>query len=179
MVLKSLASVFVVSLLGLTPAPSSAAVDGDPVEIQGDSVIINGEVYGPEDGVEIEEHTIVLDGGESADDSSIGPDSRSTPVYQSWGASYVQSQEYVQFVYRGEAYAAANVWNGQRVVGVCFQYRRDGNNLHSELCSSARSTGSGWQPGETVSRLQTDSLGPNDPVTEFHYRIIRVDPSVN
>lgn len=95
-----------------------------------------------------------------------------------WGASYAISSETAQLYYTGRAKAAANVYNGLRIVKVCFWYSRGGSAVSSTYCSTASSSGSYWSPGAEVRHGVWDSLDPNAPPTVFNIQTTRINPNV-
>lgn len=148
--------------------PAAAAPSADPSPVQ---VTIDGRTFGPEHRLVIEESVVTL--SHPREFTPLGE-----LFYKSWGSSYVQSYHSLEIRYTGTAYAAANVYQGLRVIQVCFQYRRGGGNLIPWTCSNATSNGSSWSPGPIVSKTVYDTLDPNAPVTTFHYSVTRIDPGI-
>jgi hypothetical protein len=163
--------------LALSAGP---AVAGETTEETGETVVINGREFGPEDGLVITEESFELKpGGES-----VGQWFPSTPApgeigpMANWGASYAYTNEIAQLLYRGYGHAAGNVYSGLRIIGVCFWWTRGGARLSPDTCSNAWSTGSSWNPGLHVGRDQWDTLDPNAPPTVFNIRTTRIQPGI-
>src|SRR5690606_4539900 len=58
-----------------------------------------------------------------------------------WGSSCAYAEEILYLMYRGYGYAAANVYSGMRIIGVCFWWTRAGVRLSPNTCSNA------WEHG--------------------------------
>jgi len=171
-------------LLVLTGAgAASANAKPDPTA----SAVIGGRHYGPKDGlvVETEQFEITPGGGPvgrvfSSSSGTITPMAASgviTPMI-TWGSSYAISSEFAQLRYTGIAKAAANVFNGLRIIEVCFWYSRGGTNVSSPRCSEAVSNGSAWRSGPEVSGSVWDSLNPGAPKTIFNISTYRIPPQI-
>lgn len=150
----------------VVPAAAAPSADRNPVQ-----VTIDGRTFGPEHGLVIEETMVTL--SRPREFTTLGD-----LFYKYWGSSYVRSYHSLEVRYTGTAYAAANVYQGQRIIQVCFQYRRGGSNLIPWTCSNATSNGSSWSPGPIVSATVYGTLDPNAPVTTFHYSTYRIDPGI-
>lgn len=159
-----------------TPAFASASSTSN-----GETVVVGGRTFGPEDGVETttESYTITPGSGET-----VGSQYPTDPVpgkFQTkatWGASYATSDEYVQYFYRGKAKAAANVYSGKRIIKVCIQYTRNGKGVADKRCSSATSNGSSWTAGPETTSNATDATYVSGPRTIFNISTTRVDPGI-
>jgi hypothetical protein len=95
-----------------------------------------------------------------------------------WGASYATSSEYLYYAYIGKAKAAANIYNGLRIIQVCIWYTRAGLLVSDVACSTASSDTGAWLPGNIASVVCLDSLDPNAPTTFFNVQTSRIDPNV-
>lgn len=135
---------------------------------------IHGQTYGPEDGLAVETGVIPI--GAAPAPGTVTAMSTYSSWY--WGTSYVSTVQSYELRYFGEAYAAANIYNGKRVIQACFQYRRSGVAVSSWICSNARSTGSSWSAGPVVNKMVYDSLNPVANPTTFHYKTYSVAPGV-
>jgi len=93
------------------------------IEEYGDYLIIDGQVYGPEDGVETTTGSFeigndgqpvgIILGDDSIEDSAPDDEDENLIVpFASWGASYAKSTEYLQYWYKGVGKAAANIYGG-------------------------------------------------------------------
>ncbi|WP_152030799.1 hypothetical protein [Agromyces aureus] len=139
-----------------------------------DSVVVNGTTYGPEDGVVVTLDSIpVIPGSEPVGLELGNPYARDT-----WGSSYAISAEIAYAWYRGTAKAAANVYAGKRIVGVCIWYSQVGRANSQTVCSNASSNGSSWTPGGEVAVGWADNLSDGWPATQFNIRTTRVDPGI-
>lgn len=161
----------VLLVAGVLAVPSAAmAKPKNP-----DSVVkIDGRTFDAADGLVVQ--TGELPVGTAPAPGTVSAMSTYTPFY--WGSSYVSSVHSLGWRYYGEAYAAANIYNGMRVIQTCFQYRRNGVNLTPWVCSSARSTGTAWYPGSVVNRMVYDTLDPYAPKTTFHYKTSTIYPGI-
>jgi hypothetical protein len=171
--------------LALTAVPAVAdetdtpttTVSGNTITETGGTVTVGDRVFGPEDGVEVTTESFEVEpGGDAVGrwyETPTDPAARAN-----WGASYAYTNEIAQLLYRGYGYAAANVFESKRIVGVCFWWTRGGSRLSPDTCSNAWSTGSAWRPGLEVGRDQWDTLDPNAPPTVFNIRTTRISPNV-
>ena len=146
-----------------------------------DTVVIDGREYSSRDGLQV-------DGWECELRPDAGPvglvfDSdqrrqRSVTPLATWGSSYAISTEIVQLYFSGKARAAANVYNGKRIIQVCIWYTRGGEMKSPKVCSTATSSGTFWSPGPEVTTGAWDSLNPWAPPTIFNISTVRIDPRV-
>ncbi|AZS46126.1 hypothetical protein [Microbacterium oxydans] len=146
-----------------------------------DTVVVNGREFGPEDGVTVTTEDIVLVPGAG---DEVGKEWVDTPPpgtfvpYDTWGTSYAISREIAYLFYEGKAKAAANVYNGQRIIQVCIQYQRNGVGVADRRCSGATSTGSAWRAGAEVLSYASDSPELVAPPTVFRIWTTRIDPQI-
>lgn len=170
----SLAAGMIVLAMCATGAQASP-VEPTPAD---DTFVINGQEYGPEDGVTITEESFEITPGQGTVGRIF-----TTPVapgtiqpLAAWGASYATSTETAQLKYTGRAKAAGNVYGSKRIVGVCFHYSRGGKAVNSEKCSSATYVSGSWRAGSEVSDSVWDSLNPIASKTVFNMRLVQVAP---
>lgn len=155
--------------VAVSPALADPGTEGD------DTVIITGVEYGPKDGLEEAVESFAIEPGAGPIDVAYPSDIVSPRAV--WGTSYATSTETVQLYYTGKAKAAGNVYEGKRIIRVCFWYSRDGKNLTGDICSAARDVGSSrWVPGSEVSKGVWDSLNPVAPKTIFNIKTTRITP---
>ncbi len=95
-----------------------------------------------------------------------------------WGASFAESKEKLWVFYQGIAYAAANVYQGQRIVQVCIWYTQDGNRVSDTVCSTASSDSGVWLPTDIAAVSTFDTLNWAAPHTIFNIRTSRISPSI-
>lgn len=160
----------------MTAAPSVVLANEPP---DPDTVVIGGREYGPEDGLVVETSQYES-GGEPVGEIMGRPSSsqRGFAPLATWGSSYAISEEFAFVRHDGRARAAANIFNGLRIIEVRFWYTRNGVRLNSDTISRARSDGTRWIAGPEVRASVNDSLGFNDPPTIFNIRTSRIDPRV-
>lgn len=174
--IKSAAStgIALMLLMGLG-VPAAAATDL-PKEDSTDTVVINGEEYGPEDGVRTttESYDVV---GEDPIDITYADEPEGISPRATWGSSYARSTEYAYVRFQGRAKAAGNVYAGERIVGVCIWYAHPGRKSPT-VCSSATSSGRSWSAGPERTVGFTDNLSFNWDKTKFHIRTTRINPSI-
>lgn len=160
-------------------SPSGKASKGD-----GTTAVIGGREYGPKEGLAIDTVQIELGPGSGTvgivfDDTSGGVGGV-TPM-ATWGSSYAISTQWPWpgFGYDGKAKAAANVYNGLRIVQVCFWYTRAGEGtIGTKMCSNAGGTCSYWAPGPEVTESVWDSMDPFAPPTVFNIQTYRILPQI-
>lgn len=158
------------AMMAGVPAPFAMAdgIDDDGV------VVINGVEYGPDDGLIEEVEQFEIQSGGDPVGQVYGEEVAPQAV---WGSSYAISTETVQLYYSGKAKAAGNVYQGKRIIRVCFWYTRGGKAVSSEKCSAARDVGGNrWAPGAEVTDGVWDSLNPVAPKTVFQIRTTRINP---
>lgn len=172
----------IVSLAALTLVFSGISTAATAVaEVPGETIVIDGRTYGPEDGLEtvVEQHE-VTPGGAPIDVFYIsGSGAGEIAPYAVWGSSYATSTETAQLKYTGKAKAGGNVYSGKRIIQVCIWYTRGGAQVGSKVCSNATPPGAAWKAGpeKTVSVL--DSLNPVAPKTIFNISTSRIAPNLN
>lgn len=77
--------------------------------------------------------------------------------------------------YIGYAKAGANVYNGQRIVRVCFWWTQAGRRSATTRANATFSGGSWYASGEVRSTFN-DSLDTYAPQTVFNIQTSRIDP---
>lgn len=176
---RGIAVLGIFAALGLPFAASPAFASDESAESE--TVVVNGREFGPEDGVTVTEETFVIEPGSG---ETVGEQWATTPApgtvspMAAWGASYATSTEIAQLAYLGKAKAAANVYNGQRIIKVCFSYWWGQSNRTGWQCSSASSNGSQWTAGAEKSYTFWDNLSINWPQTVFHIQTTRINPQI-
>ena len=175
---------------GIIGTPSAAmAASHDSTILSGmttasqSEVTIDGRSYGPEDGLVITTGSIALDRASDPQRDALrgtgsSLDSTGTTANFYFGPSYATSNETAQFFYQGRSYAAANIYGGKRIVGVCVKYTRGGADLTGNYCSNAYSNTGSWSPGRVNGTNIHDTLDPNAPQTIFRYSTSRIDPNI-
>jgi hypothetical protein len=144
------------------------------------TVVIDGREYGPKDGLRVEVFQCEIEPGSGPvgvewGDTPHGPGSVTPQI--TWGSSYAISTEWwSQLGYDGKTKAAANIFNGRRIIQVCMWYTRDGAPVSDTLCSTAASTGGSWLSGPEVTMSVWDSLDPNAPPTIFNFSKVDINP---
>jgi len=163
---------------GEVPPPSTT--DTMTVEMP-ERVIIDGREFGPEHGLSITVESFEI----GNDGQPVGATYGDTPSQEDdigpqafWGSSYAYSIEHWQAYYTGVAKAAANIYNGQRIVQVCFWWSRGGNPVSSTTCSTASTPNGGqWVAGPEVQDWIWDSPNPFAPKTIFNMKTLRIHPA--
>lgn len=146
------------------------------------SITVGGRSFGPSDGLEVDKQSFsITPGGDPVGIVMNGPVDTGGGLapMTSWGASYAISKETAQLHYTGRAKAAGNVFQGKRIIQVCFWYSRGGSMVGSKKCSNAKFSDTSWKSGPEVSEGVWDSLNPKAPHTIFNIRTARVSPNVN
>ncbi|MCX8529104.1 MAG: hypothetical protein ORN27_03445 [Rhodoluna sp.] len=95
-----------------------------------------------------------------------------------WGTSFATSKEILWVFYQGIAYAAANVYQGQRIVQVCIWYTQDAKKVSYTVCSTATSDTGVWLPTDIAAVSTFDTLDWSAPHTIFNIRTSRISPTV-
>lgn len=150
-------------------AHSAFADEGAPADRE---FVIGDRVFGPEDGLAVEEHVI------PAGSSPRAARPMGVTKY-SKGSSWVSTNHYLQFWYTGRAQAMGNRYSSKgRVIAAGFKYSRGGKDLISWKYSRAKQVGCQWRKGPVVQATVNDSLGWNDPKTKFHYNFITIHPNI-
>ncbi|MDY0827773.1 hypothetical protein SK224_01400 [Microbacterium sp. BG28] len=177
-------ALFAAILVAGVAGPAVADDNPDADHGQGDpgTVVIDGRTFGPEDGVQVTEEWLPLP--EPGSGETVGVEWGTTPpsgtitpmVY--WGTSYAYSVETAFVWYSGYAKAAANVYQGERIIQVCIQFQRGGKGIADQRCSTASSNGSSWSAGAEAVSYATDSLGLNDPQTVMYIKTTRINPGI-
>lgn len=144
------------------------------------TVVIDGREYGPKDGLKVDVFQCEIEPGSGPvglvfGDTPHGPGSVTPQI--TWGASYAISTEWwSQLGFDGKAKAAANIFNGKRIIQVCMWYTRGGEVVSDTLCSTAASTGGSWLSGPEVTMSVWDSLDPSAPHTIFNFSKVEISP---
>lgn len=165
-------------MLGFTSVGTVAATADAPLA-ETDTVAINGVTYGPEDGLEVttESFEVVPGGAPVGENFERGlPGGGEMSPMATWGTSYAISTETAQLYYTGKAKAGANIYDGKRIIQVCFWYSRGSSNVSSEYCSHAGTNGLSWWAGPEVTHGVWDSVDPWAPPTIFNIRTTRISP---
>lgn len=171
MKLRSL-SAFVFALAAL--ATPSVAYGGEDYPSD-DTITIDGQEYGTEDGLRIVEiSNDVSHGKGTVGESFTESASGSVSPMTTWGTSYAYSVEAgSQVFYKGYAKAAGNVYEGERIAKVCMWYTQ-GSRTSSQVCASAKFVSGSWQASSEVETSFRDTLDSDAPQTVFHYKTYRV-----
>lgn len=144
------------------------------------TVVVSGHILGPKDGLEVDYDSFeIIPGGGSVGKqySTTNVPGQVTPNLV-WGTSYAYSNEIFYVTYKGYGKAAANVYNGKRIVEVCFWWTRAPNYVTSKTCSDANFNG-GWVQGPEKIGFGYDTLDSNAPPTIFNISTVRIDPSAH
>jgi hypothetical protein len=166
-----------------TWAGGPSASDSEDGHRKPTTVVIDGREYGPKDGLQIDTWQFEIEPGSGSvglvfDDMTSDAPGSITPM-ATWGASYAISTEWwSQLGYDGKAKAAANIWNGLRIIKVCMWYTRGGVVVAAQVCSTASSPWGTWLPGPEKTMSVWDSLDPFAPPTVFNFSITRINPGV-
>lgn len=186
--LRSLSRVVVcvatlVAMAGATPvfADSPSGSGSENARNHPKTVVIDGREYGPKDGLKIDTFQIEIEPGSGTvgvvfEDTSNTPGSVTPQI--AWGSSYAISTETFQIRYDGKAKAAANIFNGKRIIQVCIWYTRDNVQKGDKVCSNAASTGASWLSGPEVTTWCWDDLSWLVPPTIFNISTVRIDPAL-
>ncbi|WP_035880784.1 hypothetical protein, partial [Cryobacterium sp. MLB-32] len=161
----------------LTGLGASAAYADSPEKTKGsDTIVVSGQQLGPEDGLRVvtESYAITPGGDPVGATYPTTPPKGPTPQLV-WGSSYAYSQEYHSIQYTGYAKAAGNVYNGERIVRVCFWWTQ-ANRTSVTTCADATYSGGYWYASPEAQALFEDSLDPNAPQTIFNIQTSRIDP---
>jgi hypothetical protein len=161
-----------------TVGPVSAA---SPSSTDSHSVVIDGRKFGPKDGLQIDTYRIELTSGSSDEVGMIFTDAPSTggvsPMV-TWGSSYAITTEDWQWWYHGRAKAAANVYDGKRIIQVCIWYTRGADRISPKVCSNATDNSGYWVAGPEKTTECTDTIDPFAPPTVFNISTARIDPLI-
>ncbi len=95
-----------------------------------------------------------------------------------WGPSYATSTEVMYVFYLGQVKAAANIYDGLRIVQVCAWYSRANAIISDVACSNASSNTGQWVAGYVANTNAWDDLNPNAPKTQFVYRLGKINPNI-
>ena len=140
----------------------------------GDWVVV-GDYGFPAESVEIQEEQYEIEPGNGNVGTSYPPED--TKERLAWGDSYAYSDEIFLVRYVGHAYAAGNVYQGKRIIRVCFWWTGP-QGTSAETCSDARYSQGRWNPDWRESTASyNDSLGWNPPKTIFHIKTTRIAPN--
>lgn len=169
----------IVALAGPTPvfadSPSSCHSGNGRDHVK--SVVIDGREYGPKDGLVVDAFQCDIEPGSGSVGVVFGDTSNSpgsiTPQ-DVWGSSYAISTETLFVRFDGKAKAAANIFNGKRIIQVCIWYTRDGVQKGDYVCSTAASLGGSWMSGPEVTTWCWDDL--SSVHTIFNIATVRINP---
>jgi len=162
-------------------ATTSNAATSSPTPPVGDfgsgTIVVGGQVLGPEQGLEVVEETYVETPGPAA--VGFNPPAPKGTVSPMWveGSSYAYSVEHFQLFYTGYGRAGGNISNGKRIVRVCFWWTQ-GTRNSGQYCSDAAFSGGYYSPGAEAMGSFDDSLDTYAPTTYFHMTAYRIDPSL-
>lgn len=166
-------------LLELGPGVATAD-PGDTAGASAQTVVVSGHTLGPKDGLKVDYASFeIVPGGGTVGATYPTTAAPGTVVPMTvWGSSYAYSREILQLGYVGYGKAAANVYNGQRIVEVCFWWTRSGVSLTPKTCSDANFNG-GWVQGPEKTYSVSDTLNPVAPPTYFNISTVRIDPTAH
>ena len=102
---------------------SAAYADSSGRNQDSDTVVISGQQLGPKDGLRLvtESYAVTPGGDPVGANYPTTATATGDPMPQLvWGSSYAFSNEILYTSYKGYAKAAANVYNGERIVRVCL-----------------------------------------------------------
>lgn len=173
----AVATVTVGLSLSLGTLPSTGAIESSEAD---GVLIIDGRAFTEDDGLEYSFEEYEVGGDAPSQVGTVFADLISPGTispFAAWGSSYAISTEVAQIRYDGKAKAAANVFEGKRIIQVCFWYSRGGSNVSSMKCSNATSSNR-WYAGPEVTHSVYDSLNPWAPKTIFHIQTARIDPTI-
>lgn len=166
-------------MISLGTAGASAAAAPNLQDTDPQTVVVSGQEFGPEDGVEVITESYDVNPGEGPVGSIYEAAPTGISPLATWGSSYAISKETAQLYYKGRAKAAANVYSGKRIIKVCIWYSQGSVYVSGTVCSSASFTGSSWKVGSEKSVGQWDNLSVNWPQTTFRIQTTRINPSVH
>lgn len=170
-------------MMGTTPvfADSPSGSESENARNDRKTVVVDGREYGPKDGLEVDTFQFEIEPGSGPvglvfEDTSKEPGSITPQV--AWGASYAISTEWwSQLGYDRKARAAANIFNGKRIVQVCMWYTRAGEgNVSPTVCSTANFLAGTWSSGPEKTMPVWDSPNPIAPPTVFNFSTVRINP---
>lgn len=167
-------------LLAGSGAAAAHADSGEASTTTSGTVIVNGHEFGPEDGAEVtvESYEMVPGQGPIGTEYPTTPPPGEISTNLVWGSSYAYAEEFGYVDYRGTGKAAANVYEGQRIVSVCFYWTRTDGYRSATTCSNASFDG-GWNAGPEVIGWGQDTLVSDAPPTIFNIETTRIDPSAH
>jgi len=151
---------------GVVGAPAAMASTAEP-----SSIVVDGQELGPEDGLTLVTESFPVVAGEQ-----VGASYSSDLARQVWGSSYAFSQEQAYVSYIGHAKAGGNVYNGERIVRVCF-YWTQAARTSPKTCANATYSEGTWFPSGEVSSTFNDSLDTYAPQTVFNIETGRINPN--
>ena len=159
-------------LLTTLGATAAHADDSNP---SGDTIVVSGQELGAADGLNVVTQSFpVASGGEvGATFASTPPQGASTQ--EVWGSSYAFSNEVHYTSYIGYGKAGANVYNGERIVRVCFWWTQ-AERTSATTCADATFSGGSWYASDEVTSTFDDSLDTYAPQTIFNIQTSRIDP---
>lgn len=172
-----MAAALLMSSIGVAGASAADAIGLEDPTSQ--TVVVNGQEYGPEDGVEVVTESFAVTPGGGPVGSFYGGSPGGISTFDVWGSSYATSAEIAYLYYQGKAKAGGNVFNGQRIIDVCIWYTRVGVNPSATVCSSASYNGYSWVAGSEKTVGFWDNLSVNWPSSVFNIRTTRINPQIN
>lgn len=166
-------------LIGVGATAANAASD-DGLNSQPSTVMVDGHELGPEDGVKVthESYEMVPGQGPVGAEYPTTPSPGTVTPQLVWGSSYAFAEEFNYVDYRGTGKAAANVFENERIVSVCFYWTRTDGYRSATTCSNASFDG-GWNAGPEVIGWGQDTLVSDAPPTIFNIETTRIDPSAH
>lgn len=177
-----------VALLVISGASVASAHEGNSsadatahTEHGPNTVVINGQEYGPRDGLRTDTIRIEIEPGSDPVSTVWGAEpGRPGGILPqvAWGYSYAYSFEAWSLYYTGHALAAGNVYQNKRIIQVCIWYTRGTSVVGSKVCSNATSNGSSWSSGSDVTTSAWDTLDPFAPPTIFNISTSRINPNI-
>lgn len=171
----TLAAVSIAAMVFVGLGTTSAYAGDSGASTDSNTVTISGQTLGPKEGLSVvtESFVITPGGGTVGATYTTPPEGMSTQDV--WGSSYAYSQEVAYVSYVGRGKAAANVYNGLRIVKVCFWWTQD-TRTSQTYCASATFSNGQWFASPEVTGSFTDSLDSGAPSTVFHIQTSRIDP---
>lgn len=163
--ITSLALAIAFTGIGAAGAPSAMA----SIE-EASSIVVDGQELGPEDGLSVVTESYPVVAGEQTGETYDSELARDV-----WGSSYAFSQEQAYVSYIGHAKAAANVYEGLRIVRVCFWWTQ-AERTSVTTCADATFSGGSWYASGEVTGSFNDSLDTYAPQTIFNIQTSRIDP---
>lgn len=173
---RALATLAVAVLVSGSSAAASAASPDGP-DSKGPTIVVGGQMLGPEQGLTITEETYLeAPGGDPVGYNPPAPAGTVSPMWVE-GSSFAYSTEVLKYEYVRRGRAGGNISNGQRIVRVCFWWTQDQRKSQT-YCGDAAYSDGRYTPGAEFVGGFTDTVNPNAPSTYFHVQVSRIDPNV-